>query len=114
MYQPAPANVLSLPQRQRNWIFWPDAAGGRLAMVVMKPPESPVQEGWPARGLPYPVSIVALYPLETKTPPTAVKLVKAAAPILISSTPPSKVDSIANRWRNESGTALPGSDIGAE
>src|SRR5262245_13326315 len=39
MRQPALETLLSLPMRQRSWIFCPAAAAGRFTVVVIKPPE---------------------------------------------------------------------------
>jgi hypothetical protein len=50
-YHPGPLLLLSDPQRQRNWMVWPEAAAGKLTTVVMNPPELPVQAFRPANGL---------------------------------------------------------------
>src|SRR5215471_9430485 len=49
--QPVLVTLLSVPQRQRSWTGWPAAAAGRLTMVVMKPPELPLQPWRPPSGL---------------------------------------------------------------
>ena len=59
-YQPVPATLESVPRRQRNWTFPPAAEAGRLAVVVTKPPELPVQAERPANGLLYLIEMVPL------------------------------------------------------
>src|SRR5436309_11962621 len=51
-YQPRPEKELSEPQRQRSWMVWPEAPAGKTAVVVMKPPESPLQALRPPSGFP--------------------------------------------------------------
>ena len=50
-YHPGALMLSSDPQRQRNWMVWPEAAEGRLTTVVINPPELPLQACRPARGL---------------------------------------------------------------
>src|SRR5580704_10321279 len=60
IHQPTNALPLSVPQLQRNWMFWPEAEAGRSTVVVMNPPELPLQADMPAKGLPKFVSVVTL------------------------------------------------------
>jgi hypothetical protein len=93
MNQPVPDVLVSLPIRQRSWIFCPCAAAGRFTVVVMYPAEVPVHAERPARGLLNVKSIVPLYPPAAKLPPAVMMSVNAPPLIEISSTPPSNVDS---------------------
>jgi hypothetical protein len=56
--QPSLEPLLSLAIRQRRTAL--PSSGGRLTIVVMKPPELPLHAWRPAMGLPGPVAIVAL------------------------------------------------------
>jgi hypothetical protein len=60
MRQPVPATEVSLPIRQRSTTLWPAAAGGRLTVVVTKPPDAPLQAFLPASGLSKAVLITPL------------------------------------------------------
>ena len=51
MRQPVAKSLLSLASRQRSTIVWPAAAEGRLTVVVINPPEYPVQAWRSAIGL---------------------------------------------------------------
>jgi hypothetical protein len=52
MNQPTPLTLESLPRRHLKTMFCPLAEAGRLTVVVMNPPEFPVQAWRPAMGLP--------------------------------------------------------------
>ena len=43
MFWPLPLTLQSDARRKRNLIFWPAATAGRLTVVVIKPPELPLQ-----------------------------------------------------------------------
>ena len=49
-YHPVPLTLSSDPQRQRNWMTWPEAVEGKLTVEVMNPPELPLQARRPDRG----------------------------------------------------------------
>ena len=51
MRQPVAELLLSLASRHRSTMVWPAAAEGRLTVVVINPPEYPVQAWRPAIGL---------------------------------------------------------------
>ena len=51
MRHPALPLLSSEPQRQRSWTVCPEAPAGRLTVVVMYPPEFPLQACRPASGL---------------------------------------------------------------
>jgi hypothetical protein len=86
---------VSLPSRQRSTTFCPAAEAGRIATVVTKPLfEFPVQARRPCSGLPLKSESVPSYVPTTRVPPAARMSWKEPPPILISSTPPSKVFSV--------------------
>src|SRR5437763_17181768 len=62
MRHPTAALPLSVPHRQRSCTFWPAAEGGRVTVVVMNPPELPLQHDRLMSGLKKPGSIIVLEP----------------------------------------------------
>ena len=81
-YQPPAETDESEVKRQRKRTVWPTAAAGRVARVVMKPPELPRQ------------LVPLLYPPWVKLPPRLVRLLNAAPLMESSRNPPSQQDSV--------------------
>src|SRR6187455_317749 len=81
---PAALTLLSVARRHLITTFCPFAAAGKLTVVVINPPELPLQACRPAIGLPKARSIVELYPPVTNEPPAVRISANGPPPIDIS------------------------------
>ena len=70
-YQPVPLMLLSDPQRQRNWMVWPEAAAGRIDHRSDEPAGIAAPSLPPAERIVVRLLSVESYPPLTKLPPAA-------------------------------------------